>query len=130
MSKSIWSLCKRLTFNCFFVNKQTNDNLPFAQWANGQRIKENRMDFRFPFSLWNSAYKYIYKYKYKHTHTKKGYRRKQHFLFVCCNQKWKTKFVFPWSANDRWQLIIAVSDNMSHLYWLLLFGKNSNNLSI
>jgi hypothetical protein len=36
-----------------FLRQQTNKRqLPFARWANGKRIKENRMGFRFPFSVW------------------------------------------------------------------------------
>ncbi len=44
-------------FRLFFVNKWTNDKLPIAQWANGKRIKENRLGFRFPFEA--AAYIYI-----------------------------------------------------------------------
>jgi hypothetical protein len=61
------SVCKWTTSVCFFVNKRTNDKLPFARWANGKRIKENclgfrfRIDvyiFRFPFET--AAYMYIH----------------------------------------------------------------------
>ncbi len=43
------SVCKRITSVRFFVNKRTNGKLPFARWANGKRIKENRLGFRFLF---------------------------------------------------------------------------------
>ncbi len=46
----------------FFVNKRTNDKLPFARWVNDKRIKENRWGFRFPFET--AAYLQIYIYIY------------------------------------------------------------------
>ncbi len=59
---------KMYNFRLFFVNKRTNDKLPFTRWANGERIKENRLGFRFPFE--KAAYKYKFKFKYYiHTHT-------------------------------------------------------------
>jgi hypothetical protein len=42
---------KRITSVCFFVNKRTNDKLPFARWSNCKRIKENRQSFRFPIEM-------------------------------------------------------------------------------
>ncbi len=41
---------------CFFINKQMNDKLPFARQANGKRIQENCLSFRFPFEM--AAYIY------------------------------------------------------------------------
>jgi hypothetical protein len=38
-------VCKRITSVCFFI-KRTINKLPFARWANGKRIKENRLGFR------------------------------------------------------------------------------------
>jgi hypothetical protein len=35
----------------FFINKHTNDKLPFAQLADGKCIQETPPGFRFPFSI-------------------------------------------------------------------------------
>ncbi len=34
-------------FSLFFINKRTNDELPLAQLANGERIKENHWGLHF-----------------------------------------------------------------------------------
>ncbi len=47
----LWQLEKRITSNCFFVNKRTKHNLPFAWSTNNKMIKENSLGFHFPFDF-------------------------------------------------------------------------------
>ncbi len=63
MGNSVQSVCKRTFSVCFFVIKRTNYKLPFARWANGKWIKENRLGFRYP------SEKAAYKYKHEFIHT-------------------------------------------------------------
>ncbi len=51
MGESVLSVCKRITSVCIFAKKRTNDKLPFAQWGNDKRIKENRLGFHVPFDV-------------------------------------------------------------------------------
>jgi hypothetical protein len=118
----------KITSVCFFVNKQTNEKLPFVRWANGKQIKEKRLGFRFPFEMavymyimnmytymYVCVYKYIhyiynvsinpfsviYIYIYTHIYTENGTPRKQ-----------LTEVCFPWSANNKWLTGFAVWTNM------------------
>ncbi len=56
------SVGKRITFVCFYVNKRQT---PFAQWATSKWIKENHLDFCFPYKCIN-IHVYIYIYIYIH----------------------------------------------------------------
>jgi hypothetical protein len=42
---SIHGKVRSVTSVCFLVNKRKNDNLPFARWESGKRIKENGLGF-------------------------------------------------------------------------------------
>ncbi len=39
---------------CSVLNKRTNNKVLFGQWANGKRIKENRLGFRNPFYFFHN----------------------------------------------------------------------------
>jgi hypothetical protein len=84
-----YSVHEQITSVCFFVNKRTDDKLPFAWWASGKRIKEK---FSLAlFSVWNGSI-YIYIYIYMCIH-----------IYICIygKRKRKTEVGVPWSANDK-----------------------------
>jgi hypothetical protein len=86
--KNLFSLfAKGITSVCFFINKWTINKLPFAQSANGKRIKEYRLGFRFPYEM------ATYKFEYKYTHTRKWNLRKM-ATAICLQQTEIANFLF------------------------------------
>jgi hypothetical protein len=103
-----------------FLRKQTeNDKLPFARRTNGERIKKNRLDFRFPFKN-SSRYMYIYICRYRSIDIDMIYIYIYVGIYMCiCVSTYmlpfqhvnirKTGVCFPCSANDILESSFAVS---------------------
>jgi hypothetical protein len=109
-----------------FVSSSTNgqnDKLPFARWANGKRIKENRLGFLFPVGVSISPCLYVSISMFREFRKRKMEPTEigNFHLFVAngkrktsiCLLKTEPELCFSWSANDKRQLMIAVSANVS-----------------
>ncbi len=114
----------------FFV-KQTNYKLSFAQWANSKWNKENCLDFRFPFSVWNNSM-YIYNsifhiYIYIYIYTENGTDGIRQLPFVSC--KWKMEMAnfcsFAANGNRKRKLVFLGQER-----WIEIddccFGKHAH----
>ncbi len=85
-------------FYMFLCQQMEKLKTSVAWWANGKRIKENRLGSRFPFSIWNGII-FIYIFFFAAQETKLQFSVRSfpyiyiHILFAC-KRKRKWKFVF------------------------------------
>jgi hypothetical protein len=129
----------RITFH-FFDNKRKNDKLPFARWANGKLIKENRPVFRFLYDVFLckiAAYIciyinislfiyiiniYIYIFICIHIYKENGTYENCNFCLFSANGNRKRNFVFlgRQMINDRWLLFKQTCPSMTVLLAIII----------
>jgi hypothetical protein len=107
---------QKINFVCFFINKRTNNKLPFAPWANSTRIKKNCLSFCFPLEM--AAYVDIYTYIYS-----VGWSIVDCFLRAshrCCWGLWAERLAKPMGGgpSNGIHVVAGTSGPLSPWRWL------------
>ncbi len=101
--------CKQITSICFFLNKETNKKILFAQWANGKRIKENRLGFQFLFDISVSMCSCVHV-----------------SIFPCFHVSISLSPCLHISANEKWQLPLLSANGKREMANFSLVAANGN----